>query len=48
VSAGEREWGGRERERGIGDIYIYRETVKGESGGVRKRGERGRGGKIDS
>ena len=39
---------GRERERGALERDIYRETVKGESGGVRKRGERGRGGKIDS
>jgi hypothetical protein len=37
-----------ERERGALERYIYRETVKGESGGVRERGERGRGGKIDS
>jgi hypothetical protein len=39
---------GRERERGALERDIYRETVKGESGGVRERGERGRGGKRDS
>jgi hypothetical protein len=39
---------GRERERGSLERDIYRETVKGESGGVRERGERGKGGKRDS
>jgi hypothetical protein len=39
---------GRERERGALERDIYRETVKGESGWLRERGERGRGGKRDS
>ena len=47
MSGGERERGSSEgdRERGVLEREIYRETVKGESGGLR---ERGRGGKRDS